>query len=195
VVAHAFNPSTREAEAGGFLSSRPAWSTKWVPGQPGLHRETLSRTCKKQNQNQTNKQTNLILWETYRHLCLWEIGSEPDIGYQNSWIVKSLMLFFIGNFIFIWFYFMYILPACMMCAMCIPNDLGGQRRASDLLELELVMVMSIHLSPGSWRWTAFWITTFWNLGRKLYSTRGKSSVRATSALNRWAISAAPSSLY
>jgi hypothetical protein len=24
MVAHAFNPSTREAEAGGFLSSRPA---------------------------------------------------------------------------------------------------------------------------------------------------------------------------
>jgi hypothetical protein len=42
VGAHAFNPSTREAEAGGFLSSRPAWSTKWVPGQPGLYRETLS---------------------------------------------------------------------------------------------------------------------------------------------------------
>jgi hypothetical protein len=42
MVAHAFNPSTREAEAGGFLSSRPAWSTEWVPGQPELHRETLS---------------------------------------------------------------------------------------------------------------------------------------------------------
>jgi hypothetical protein len=28
VVEHAFNPSTREAEAGGFLSSKPAWSTK-----------------------------------------------------------------------------------------------------------------------------------------------------------------------
>jgi hypothetical protein len=28
VVAHAFNPSTWEAETGGFLSSRPAWSTK-----------------------------------------------------------------------------------------------------------------------------------------------------------------------
>jgi hypothetical protein len=27
VVAHAFNPSTWEAEAGRFLSSRPAWST------------------------------------------------------------------------------------------------------------------------------------------------------------------------
>ena len=28
MVAHAFNPSTREAEAGEFLSSGPAWSTK-----------------------------------------------------------------------------------------------------------------------------------------------------------------------
>ena len=44
MVAHAFNPSTQEAEVGGFLSLRPAWSTKWVPGQPGLHRETLSQT-------------------------------------------------------------------------------------------------------------------------------------------------------
>jgi hypothetical protein len=28
MVAHTFNPSTQEAEAGGFLSLRPAWSTK-----------------------------------------------------------------------------------------------------------------------------------------------------------------------
>jgi hypothetical protein len=28
MVAHAFNPSTQEAEAGGFLSLRLAWSTK-----------------------------------------------------------------------------------------------------------------------------------------------------------------------
>jgi hypothetical protein len=28
VMVHAFNPSTREAEAGRFLSLRPAWSTK-----------------------------------------------------------------------------------------------------------------------------------------------------------------------
>jgi hypothetical protein len=44
VVAHAFYPSTWEAEAGGFLSLRPVWSTKWVPGQPGLYRETVSQT-------------------------------------------------------------------------------------------------------------------------------------------------------
>jgi hypothetical protein len=47
VVTHTFNPSTREAEAGGFLSSRPAWSTKWVPGQPGLQRNPVSRNQKR----------------------------------------------------------------------------------------------------------------------------------------------------
>jgi hypothetical protein len=47
VVAHIFNPSTWEAEAGRFLSLRPAWSTEHVPSQPGLHRETLSQKKKK----------------------------------------------------------------------------------------------------------------------------------------------------
>jgi hypothetical protein len=56
VVAHAFNPSTWEAEAGGFLSSRPAWSTERVPGQPGLHRETLSRKTNNNN-NKKKKET------------------------------------------------------------------------------------------------------------------------------------------
>jgi hypothetical protein len=36
---HAFNPSTQEAEAGRFLSSRPAWSTKCVLGQPAGYTE------------------------------------------------------------------------------------------------------------------------------------------------------------
>jgi hypothetical protein len=55
MVAHVFNPSIQEAEAGGFLSSKPAWSTKWVPGQPGLYRETLSWKKKKPT-NQPTKQ-------------------------------------------------------------------------------------------------------------------------------------------
>jgi hypothetical protein len=46
VVVHTFSPGTWEAEAGGFLSWRPAWSTEWVPGQPGLYRETLSQKTK-----------------------------------------------------------------------------------------------------------------------------------------------------
>jgi hypothetical protein len=52
VVAHAFNPSTWEAEAGGFLSSRPAWDYR-----------VSSRTARTAQRNpvsnkQTNKQTN-----------------------------------------------------------------------------------------------------------------------------------------
>jgi hypothetical protein len=46
VVAHAFNPSTWEAETGKFLSLRPAWSTKLVPGQPRLHKETQKKERK-----------------------------------------------------------------------------------------------------------------------------------------------------
>jgi len=34
-------PAEAEAEAGGSLSSRPAWFTEQVPGQPGLQSEIL----------------------------------------------------------------------------------------------------------------------------------------------------------
>jgi hypothetical protein len=54
MVVHAFNPSTLEAEAGRFLSLRPAWSTEWVLGQPGLHRETLSLETKTNNNNKNS---------------------------------------------------------------------------------------------------------------------------------------------
>jgi hypothetical protein len=76
VVAHAFNPSTGEAEAGGFLSSRPAWSSKWVPGQRGLYRETLSKN--KQNKTkQTNKQTKNQ--QQKNPIYLLKTISAPDI--------------------------------------------------------------------------------------------------------------------
>jgi hypothetical protein len=54
VVAHTFNPSTWEAEAGRFLSLRPAWTTKSVPGQPGLQRNPVSK-----KQNKTKKRLRL----------------------------------------------------------------------------------------------------------------------------------------
>ena len=37
----AFPISFWEAEAGAFVSSKPAWPTEQVSGQPALHRETL----------------------------------------------------------------------------------------------------------------------------------------------------------
>jgi hypothetical protein len=51
VEAHAFNSSTQEAEAAGFLSLRPAWSTEWVPGQPEVYRETLSQKNQKKRKS------------------------------------------------------------------------------------------------------------------------------------------------
>lgn len=39
--------STWKEEAGRFQSSRPAWSTELLAGQPGLHREILSKKKKK----------------------------------------------------------------------------------------------------------------------------------------------------
>jgi hypothetical protein len=50
--------STWEAEAGELLRSRPAWSTEWVPGQPGLHRETPSQK-KPKTKTKTNQTKNV----------------------------------------------------------------------------------------------------------------------------------------
>jgi hypothetical protein len=77
VVAHAFNSSTWEAEAGGFLSSRPAWSTECVPGQPELHRETLSRKTKNKNKNKQTKNKELEL-SSYESILFSFTYLEPE---------------------------------------------------------------------------------------------------------------------
>jgi hypothetical protein len=75
--------SSWEVEAGGFLSSRPAWSTKWVPGQPGLHRETLSQKTKKKKKVFSDRLLPLgILTASWggaacrEALYLWTLGCE-----------------------------------------------------------------------------------------------------------------------
>ena len=55
VVAQAFNPSPWTF---GSLSSRAAWSTERVPGQPGPHWKTLSQ---KQTKEQTNNPAD-VMW-------------------------------------------------------------------------------------------------------------------------------------
>jgi hypothetical protein len=54
-----------EAEAGGFLISRPAWSTEWVPGQPGLHRETLSQKTKTKTKKKERKK-KIFIYNFYK---------------------------------------------------------------------------------------------------------------------------------
>jgi hypothetical protein len=70
MVTHAFNPSTWEAEAGGFLSLKPVWSTEWVIGQPGLHRETLSQKTKQNKVKNRRSLTDLQL-QSRQTLIIW----------------------------------------------------------------------------------------------------------------------------
>jgi hypothetical protein len=78
-VVHAFNSSTREAEAGGFLSSRPAWSTKWAPGQPGLYRETLSRKTK------TKLFYFMCMCFAYMYICVPYVCLMPKEERRGNW--------------------------------------------------------------------------------------------------------------
>jgi hypothetical protein len=57
VVAHPFNLSTLEAEAGGSLSSRPDYRVS--PQQLRLHTETLSGNTAAETTIKTNKNNNL----------------------------------------------------------------------------------------------------------------------------------------
>jgi hypothetical protein len=71
VLVYSLNSSTQEAEAGESLSLRPAWSTAWVPGQPGLQREFqdspgyTEKPClniKRQIQNNNKKGVSVVLF-------------------------------------------------------------------------------------------------------------------------------------
>lgn len=55
-MAHAFDPSARETEEVEYLwVSRPVWSTKQIPGEPGLlHREYFSQKTKTKTKSQNN---------------------------------------------------------------------------------------------------------------------------------------------
>ena len=58
-----FIPALGRQKQADLLSSRPAWSTQQVPGQPGLHGEALSQktkknTIKKERKKETKKETN-----------------------------------------------------------------------------------------------------------------------------------------
>jgi hypothetical protein len=63
VVEHTFNPSTWEAEAGGFLSSRPAWSTEWeseFQDSQGYTEKPCLEKPKKKKEKVQEPSTNLI---------------------------------------------------------------------------------------------------------------------------------------
>ena len=66
MVAHAFNPSTWEAEAGGSLSSRSAWSTDRVLGSQGYAEKPVSN-------KQTNKTPSHVFCFVF--VCFYNVGT------------------------------------------------------------------------------------------------------------------------
>jgi hypothetical protein len=78
----AFNPSTQEAEAGRFLSSMPAWSAKWVPGQPGY----TEKPCleKKTKQNKTKKKSNCLFSSKFQRECFDTSKQRHVPGYHSN---------------------------------------------------------------------------------------------------------------
>jgi hypothetical protein len=55
VVAHAFNPSTWEAEAGGFLSSWPAWSQSEFQDSQGYTEKEKRKEKKRKEKKRKEK--------------------------------------------------------------------------------------------------------------------------------------------
>ena len=70
-MVHAFSPSTWEAEAGGFLNSRSAWSTEFQDSQGYTERDPVS------------EKKNLELWDT--------IYSLQESGEFLSWLKFVLL--------------------------------------------------------------------------------------------------------
>ena len=66
MVANAFNLSTQETEEDeSLVNSRPAWSTSWVQGQPGLQpAETQQKESKNYNKIQSYKRQPFHLVES-----------------------------------------------------------------------------------------------------------------------------------
>jgi hypothetical protein len=80
VVAHTFNPSTWEAEAGGFLSLRPAWSKNEFQDSQGY----TEKPCleKKTNKQKKTTKKNQTLCCSYQFVILPLTRSRLE---QSGW--------------------------------------------------------------------------------------------------------------
>ena len=71
VVAHSFNPSTWEAEAGRFLSLRQVWSTRVSSRTAGaIQRKPVSKKQKTEKAKQTSKQNHKVTCVIYSFIYL-----------------------------------------------------------------------------------------------------------------------------
>ena len=96
VVVHAFNSSTWEAEEGVFLSLRSAWTTEWVPGQPGLHRETLSQEEEEEEEEEEKELTNNLKNSRQKYIgeCCIKVNVALPVGAssRSPWALTQWMV-------------------------------------------------------------------------------------------------------
>jgi hypothetical protein len=91
MVVHAFDPSTWEAEVGGFPSSRPAWSTEWVPGQPGYtEKPCLEKTKPKQNKNNNNNKIKQLTVRTQDMMPIRQYSRGIYARSLGKWFLKKV---------------------------------------------------------------------------------------------------------
>jgi hypothetical protein len=83
MVAHTFDPSSWEAEAGGSLSLRPAWSTKQVLGQTGYTEETCF--CVDKTNKETSKQVDCGTGEMAQWLKVMLLLQRAQFGSQQPY--------------------------------------------------------------------------------------------------------------
>lgn len=73
----AFNPNTWVAEAGGslsYLSVRSLWTTKGVPGQPGLHSYVALpclKTITAKKQKRKEKEICVLIGKTQQYITIY----------------------------------------------------------------------------------------------------------------------------
>jgi hypothetical protein len=72
-VAHAFNPSTREAEAGRFLSSRPGLQSEFQNSQGYTEKPCLKKPKKKKRKKKEKKRmcTAMFIHFINIHICVY----------------------------------------------------------------------------------------------------------------------------
>ena len=130
-MAHIFNASTQDADTGGSLSSRLAWSTDWVLGHQGLHRETLSQT-------KQNKHLKILILTTKKK-C-WEKQKQktnPHWSFKSKPVLSFFEVFFEGPLS--WLNYASNMAWCAFC-LCF-STLGQNQRNGWTNRLDTVLII------------------------------------------------------
>jgi hypothetical protein len=183
VVAHAFIPSTWAAEPGGFLTSGPAWSTEWVPGQPGLHRETLSQKKKKRRGGGSCRET--AQWSR----ALADLAEDPGLVPRTYMVAHNcLIISVLGG-------------SDQKSCLLVPGMHMVQRYAYIHTQGEysfiythtfgLYFFLNVHwcfVCMLVWGYQKLWNWSYWRLWAAMWllGVEPRSSGRTASALNHWA---------